>query len=107
MVSYIPNKVKRRRHSWANNLGRKLVLLGVQGSHTEMFLCEIPMVPAAARPRGPVLKRVWRSQPGACRVLGWRKHYFLDLPGTHSPWGCSSRSMTGCTVKGAKLMEIV
>lgn len=96
-MGYFPNKVKRRRHSWANNLGRKLVLLGATGSHTDMYLCEYP--------NG---KRFWRTNGiETYRILACRKHYFLELPGTNSPWECSSRSMTGCTVKGAKLMEIV
>lgn len=96
-MGYFPKSVKRRRHSWANNLGRKLVLLGARGSHTEMFLCE---------QNG---KRIWRTNGiETARIVGWSKHYFLELPNARDGFPeVNSRSMTGCTVKGAKLMEIV
>lgn len=100
-MSYFPKRVKRRRHSWVNNLGRKLVLLGAQGSHTEMFLCEY----ANGRRR-------WIANGiETARIVGWSKHYFLEVP-TNNISGpthheCSGRSMTACTVRGAKLMGIV
>lgn len=103
-MGYFPNKVKRRRHSWANNLGRKLVLLGAKGSHTEMFLCEIPDPKRSHRS-----KRIWRSaETETLRIVGWSKYYFLELPGDKDGRAeVSGRSMAGCTIKGAKLMEIV
>lgn len=102
-MGYFPNKVKRRRHSWANNLGRKLVLLGAKGSHTEMFLCAMPNLTRPHRPR-----LIWRGQPDENKVLRKSNYYFLELPDSKDGRAeVSGRSMAGCTIKGAKLMEIV
>lgn len=102
-MGYWPNKVKRRRHSWANNLSRKLVLLGATGSHSSMVLY--------GSDKG---RKIWRTDApynkSAGRPLGWSKHYFLELrvhPDYDVTQTVNSRSMAGATIKGAKVMEII
>lgn len=74
-----------------------------------MVLCEMPQATQRSH-----FKRVWRSQVDGHKVLGWSKHYFLELPlsgldanGFAATREVSGRSMTACTIRGAKLMEIV
>lgn len=91
-MGYWPNKMKRRRHNWVTNLGRKLVLLGCTGHHN----------------------LTWTS-----RVGGRRKMYVLNRPGYdgESAWAAGGHhigrtqvqgfSEDNTTVKGAKMMELI
>lgn len=76
-MGYATKRVKRRRHSWANNVGRKLVLLGATGSHSFTW------------PNRPM----WRQ-----------KLYHLELP-DGSEW--VGFSETAATVRAARGMGIL
>lgn len=93
-MGYWPKSVKRRRHNWVTDLGRKLVLLGCEGSHSPVMVFHGPRH----------------------RAKGIKVKYFLCHPDLHGvPDGAyigpgqqvSGWSMDSATIKGARMMEII
>lgn len=90
-MGYWPKSVKRRRHNWVTELGRKLVLVGCTGHHEVL-------VDRRTRQR---YKAYVLNRPGYEGGRRWADtEHFKQV----QTWG---RSEDSVTVKGARMMEII
>lgn len=88
-MGYWPRSMKRKRHNWITELGRKLVLIGCTGHYETISV-------------HPYITRIGR------------KLYVVNAPGyeDEKAWTNGAVQRTGwsedsVTVKGAKMMEII
>lgn len=96
-MGYWPKSVKRRRHNWVTELGRKLVLIGCEGHH------EIPYssAPPWVQKRKPPAKLYVLNRPGYEGETAWAPCPHI---GSTQVQGFSEDN---ATIKGARMMEIL
>lgn len=87
-MGYWPKRLKRKRHSWVENLGRKLVLIGCTG-HYEIW----------SQVGRPLIKRYVLDRPGFEGERAWEADFTLVQ--------CKGFSKDSATIKGARMMEIL